>query len=132
MAPKYTYRVRPIDIDGDGIPDGSLVEKLLNGAVVNRKFVTDAKMSKVVKFVTDAKMSKVVKSIPVTKTVNVPKKSVERPRVVYPDKKIEIAEQQPVLVADKTSLGQSLKSGFGLGLGLAASEALFDGVANFF
>jgi hypothetical protein len=115
MPPKFTYRVRPIDIDGDNIPDGDLVEKVnAKGQVVSRKFVPKDKMEEL------------AKTLPAPKTTRTPKQ-----RVVYKDNNME-AQQQPVMVADQTSLGNHIKAGFGLGLGASAGQALFDGVASLF
>ena len=39
MVKKVQYTIEPIDVDGDGIPDGDLVSKYVNGKLMSRKFV---------------------------------------------------------------------------------------------
>lgn len=121
MPSKFTFNVRPLDIDGDNIPDGDLVEKINSkGVVVSRKFVPYEKIKKI------------VDNIP-----KEPKQTTKKTRVIYKDSAITSTptpgtEQQPVMVADKTGFGQYLKQGFGVGLGASAGKALFDGVASLF
>lgn len=117
---KFTYVVRPLDVDGDGIPDGDLIEKvnIKTGEVVSRKFVTSAKSKKIVNSLPRA---------PVPKT--------QKQRVVYKDSQInrmEQQQQQPIMVADQTTFGQSLKTGFATGLGREAASSLFDAVGGLF
>lgn len=45
----FTYRVSHIDIDGDGIPDGDLIEQIdSKGVVVSRKFVSSDVLQNIV------------------------------------------------------------------------------------
>jgi len=134
----FTYRVSHIDIDGDGIPDGDLIEKINSkGVVVSRKFVTSDVLDNIVNGVKynanqhDIKTGKVPSKI----------KSESPGFVVMPNKRMNAPIQSApppagsnnqVMVADNTSFGSSLKGAFAWGIGFTAGEMLVEGVAGLF
>lgn len=114
---EYRYTILPVDVDGDGIPDGDIIEKInvKTKVVEKRVFVPKSKIDRIVNRMETAEQQKPVAVVPAA-NANAP------PRAVDPI----------VRVADKTSFGQSLKTGFGMGIGFAASDALVDGVTGLF
>jgi hypothetical protein len=107
----YRYTVLPVDVDGDGVPDGDIIEKinLKTKQVESRIFVPKRQIDKIVN---DMKAAE--------------KKSTNVDNVV-------VRNASPIVkVADKTSFGQSLKTGFGAGIGFAAANAMVDGVIGLF
>ena len=122
---KFKYKIVPIDVDGDGIPDGDLIEKIdKSGAVVSRKFVTNKKMTKLAK-----EVKKVQKENPTEKTKKV---VVSKKRIDDPSYNQNIQDQQVIRVADATTFGQTLKTGAANGIGLTAGSMLVNGIADFF
>lgn len=148
---KFTYNIVPIDVDGDGIPDGDLIEQInKNGVVVSRKFVTNAKMTKLAKKVSDIqaqnkneKKEKVVMSEKQLYKEDAQKKKIKIISKIKTRKTTNAAnarsvqaqpmpEQPVVRVADATSFGQSLKTGAATGIGFTAGKLLVEEVFNFF
>ena len=116
------YVVEPVDVDGDGIPDGDLVKKYDGKKLISQKFVPAKKMEKIADRVIDD-----MRSSGANVTMG------KRQRLVY--KRPEAAqnqEEKPVLVADKTAFGQYIKQGAGNQFGTSAMDLVFDGLAALF
>lgn len=130
MVNKITYNVLAIDVDGDGIPDGNLIEKIQNGKVVSRKFVEDKKMKTLAKEIkkteNDNKKEKKTRVVFNEKTLNKKDNNVTKENITTPQ------EQPIVRVADATTFGQSLKTGAATGIGITAGSMLVNGIASFF
>lgn len=130
MVNKITYNVLPIDVDGDGIPDGDLIEMVKNGKVISRKFVPKEKMKKLAKEIkeTEKKNGKEKKTKVIFKEKALNKK--ETPSV---NTTATSPTEQPIVrVADATSFGQSLKTGAATGIGITAGSMLVSGIAGLF
>ena len=110
-ADRYRYTVLPMDVDGNGIPDGDIIEKfdIKTQKVVSRIFVPKKDLDKIVK---DMKVAE--------KTAN-----ANANAKVAPSDSI-------VRVKEKTSFLQSLKTGFGSGIGHAAAGAMVNGIGKLF
>ena len=146
------YTVEPIDIDADGVPDGDLVTKYVNGVVESKRFVPLETLKKQIK----KEAAKAKKKSPAKK------KAVAAPRVnqqpQYQQQPYQ-QQQQPmgygndygydeqmgynrggpqqpqdsrVLVADDTSFGQYLKQGVGVTAGRIATEQAFNALGSLF
>jgi hypothetical protein len=135
----FTYRVSHIDIDGDGIPDGDLIEQIdSKGVVVSRKFVSSDVLQNIVSGVKTKANQRDIK------TGKAPLKRIksEAPGLVVMSKKRMNAPVPPppppagvnnqVMVADNTSFGSSLKGSFALGIGFTAGQMLVEGIAGLF
>jgi hypothetical protein len=133
----HTYRVSQIDVDGDGIPDGDLIEEIdSKGVVVKRKFVSSEVLQKIVSDtkLVDNQSTKRKNSGPP------PKRFVsDAPGLaVLPNKKMATTQTpyQPnvnqLVVADNTSLGSELKRSFTWGIGMSAGQMLVEGVVGLF
>lgn len=120
---KIRYVVEPIDVDGDGIPDGDLVKKYKGDKLVSQKFVPSKKMKEV--------LDEAVKYA--SQTPSAPKKE-KKEKVVY--SRMPGDENKPVIVKSETAFGQHLKAGVGLGAGAAVGatvvHGLFEGLGNLF
>jgi sRNA-binding protein len=120
MVKNITYNILPIDVDGDGIPDGNLIEQVKNGVVIARKFVENKKMEKIATKIKDVdkknKKEKKTKVVFKEKALNKKTKA---------DTVIPSQQEQPVVrVADATSFAQSLKTGAATGIGATAGSIL--------
>lgn len=120
----------PIDIDGDGEPDGYLVTMFVNGKAVSKKFVPLQRLKGIVdKASLNATQNSVVKTVKSRATTPREPKS----RVVYnklpaqPDQ-----TPQPLQVQDKTTFGQYVKQGVGIYAGKAVVEGVVDGLKSLF
>jgi hypothetical protein len=89
------YLVEPMSSVGTSVSGGDVFKKYVNGKLVKQVFVSSKKVKSIVKKMADKH-----------------KKGGATPNS---DKKVQIES------SDKTSFFQSLKSGFGSGLGLAAA-----------
>jgi hypothetical protein len=123
-AEKYRYVVEPIDVDGDGVPDGDLVKQYQGKKLITQKFVPNKQLKKIVK-AAEKKEKEAVK-----KGIQSPKK-----KIIY-SRNTKKAEENPVIVKDKTNFGQYLKMGVGLGAGMEvgkmAVRAIADGISELF
>jgi len=60
----FTYQVLPVDVDGDGIPDGDLVMKInAKGETVSRRFISSSKMEQIVEDMKGSEDLRVVKRV---------------------------------------------------------------------
>jgi hypothetical protein len=120
MPPKKTttnasYKVMPIDVTGDNVPDGDLIQQFKNGKLISSKFVPYDKIETL------------TSSLPKSSSVKAKKK------VVYKNvNNLPMEQPNQLIVADNTSFAQSLKTGFATGLGREAASAAFDAVAGLF
>lgn len=114
----FIYNVLPIDVDGDDVPDGNLItksKKQKNGKVVviSRKFVPFNTLDERIQEFKEKKGSDYIN---------------DKPIKVMKDNKIQDEMQndpkEPIYVADKTSLGQSVKTGLGFGFGSSIGSTL--------
>jgi hypothetical protein len=141
-ATGFTYKVSHIDIDGDGIPDGDLIEKIdSKGVVVSRKFVSSDVLENIVSGVKSKSNQRDIKTVGKAKA---PPKRInsEAPGlIVVPNKRMNAPVPPPppppgvnnqVMVADNTSFGSSLKQSFALGIGFTAGQMLTEGIAGLF
>lgn len=120
--------VSSIDVHGDGVngvTQGHIVEKYVNKVLVSRKFVSNAMMKKMVRNVAAPKVGRGVASKSPKKT------QIGTPQVVQTAPPVQ-ATSAPLVVEQGTSLGQSIKNGFGAGIGLAAGEDLTQGLLGAF
>ena len=116
-----TYTVVTIDVDGDGIPDGDLVTKFVNGKVVSRKFVPHQKMKQIV--------DNAAAQQPQTP------KTGRQKRLIYKNVPATAPDPQrngPVMVADQTGFAQYIKMGAATQAGSLATNAVVDGIAGLF
>lgn len=116
-----TYTVEAIDVDGDGIPDGDLVTKFVNGKVVSRKFVPHEKMKEIA--------DNAAAQQPAT-----PKAAGRQKRLIYKNVPAVPDPQRngPVMVADQTGFAQYIKMGAATQAGSLATNAVVDGIAGLF
>jgi hypothetical protein len=104
-----------VDVDGDGIIDGDLVTKYVDGKIAGHKFVKSEKLKNMV-----------------VKNNSAPKHSIQsKPRVYKNMPQVQNTNNQ-VMVQDKTEFGQYLKQGLGLGIGMEAGKTLVDGLESLF
>jgi hypothetical protein len=113
-----TYTVEAIDVDGDGIPDGDLVTKFVNGKVVSRKFVPHEKMKQIAD---DAAAQQ-------AQTPGRQKRIIYKNIPAAPDPQ----RNGPVMVADQTGFAQYIKMGAATQAGTLATNAVVDGIAGLF
>ena len=116
-----TYTVEAIDVDGDGIPDGDLVTKFVNGKVVLRKFVPHEKM-------------KEIADNAAAQQPSTPKAGRQK-RLIYKNVPATAPDPQrngPVMVADQTGFAQYIKMGAATQAGSLATNAVVDGIAGLF
>lgn len=116
MVKKVQYTIEPIDVDGDGIPDGDLVSKYINGKLLSRKFVPLTKLKKIV----DNSSSNVQD--------NLSKKS----KVIYKNLPNVQDTNKPVLVQDTTGFAQYIKQGAATQAGRLGTDAVVDGIKGLF
>lgn len=100
---KYTVEPMPAETIHQSIK-GDVVKKYINGKLVKQKFVSDKKINKLIKKI-ERKFSK--------KNGGTVSKNVQ---------------PNQIEVSDKTTFSQSLKSGFGSGLGFAAAFELIGAI----
>lgn len=130
---KVQYTVESIDIDGDGIPDGDMVTKYVNGKVHSRKFVPLSKMkqiSKDVNKITKKDTPKTTKPKTESSSLRSPKEAKEK--IVYKNIPDVADTQKPVLIQDTTGFGQYVKAGAGMAVGSAAVNVAIDAFAGMF
>jgi hypothetical protein len=139
--PREQYTVEPIDVDGDGIPDGDMVTKYVNGKVVSRKFVP---MKKIQQIVAKSMASSAASSASRPKKARAPPSATQG--MVYASwaglgggcaptyKRLpEVQESnKPVLVQDSTGFAQYVKAGAGMEAGRLATDAVVDGLEDLF
>lgn len=116
MVKKEQYTIESIDVDGDGIPDGDLVTKYINGKVVSRKFVPLTKLKKIAANIQN-------------QNVKTPKSA---PKMVYKNIPQVQDTNKPVLIQDKTGFAQYIKAGAGHEAGKLATDAVVDGLKDLF
>ncbi len=106
---KVHYTFEPLDTDGDGVPDGDLVTKYVDGKVDGRpKFVPLDTMKK--------KIAEENQKAPQTGA----------PVAVSGD------VNSPVQISDQTSFGQYVKQGAGTALGAIATTTVFNALGSIF
>jgi hypothetical protein len=111
---KVHYTFEPLDTDGDGVPDGDLVTKYVDGKVEGRpKFVPLDTMKK--------KIDEVNQNAPHMAT---------GPRVAVSGQNQDV--NSPVQIADQTSFGQYVKQGAGTALGAIATTTVFNALGSIF
>jgi len=118
MVKKEQYTIEPIDVDGDGIPDGDLVSKYVNGKLISRKFVPLTKLKKIA----DNSSSK----------TNVQNNSSKKSKVIYKNLPNVQDTDKPVLVQDTTGIAQYIKQGAATQAGRLATDAVVDGIKGLF
>ena len=118
MVKKVQYTIEPIDVDGDGIPDGDLVSKYVNGKLMSRKFVALTKLKKIA----DNSSSK----------SNVQDNSSKKSKVIYKNLPNVQDTDKPVLVQDTTGIAQYIKQGAATQAGRLATDAVVDGIKGLF
>jgi hypothetical protein len=119
---KYHYVVEPVDVDGDGVPDGDLVKQYEGKKLISTKFVPVSKLKKIAKNV--SKVAKEEEKIAKSQKTSVPKE-----RIVYKSQPSN-SNVKPVVVKDGTNFGQYLKAGVGMGAGFAVGHMAVDAVAD--
>ena len=119
MVKKEQYTVESIDVDGDGIPDGDLVTKYVNGKVISRKFVPLSKLKNIAKNIKTVQNQNV-------KTVS------KSPKMIYKNIPPVQDTNKPVLVQDTTGFAQYIKAGAGHEAGRLATDAVVDGFKSLF
>ncbi len=151
----YTYKVSQIDIDGDGIPDGDLIEEIdtKTGQVIRRKFVSSEVLQNIVSDTKSRLDETQATNAGQNKKRATPPKRVKSNApglVVMPKNKMN-SSQLPtppasytapspnnnnqvnqVMVADNTSFGKSLSQSFAWGIGMTAGSMLVEGVVGLF
>jgi hypothetical protein len=111
----FRYRIVPVDVDNDGTHDGDMVIKLDNlGNIIEQKYVPRERMEQIVKKAMVAQEART--------SIVAPRSEVNSP--VHMD--------QRVVVQDDTSFANNLKGAFAWGLGLAAGDAVIQGVTELF
>lgn len=126
---KVQYTVTPLDVDGDGVADGDVITKYVNGVVETSKYVPLKKMkSEFKKAVTAA--SKPKAGNPVASGVD---KTPSQKQVVYKNMPQDIQQSNnTVMVSDQTGFGQYVKQGAGFAVGGLLVDAAVDTVSGFF
>ena len=109
------YVVEPIDIDGDGIPDGDLVKEYRGDKMLKQKFVPLKKMEQIF----DNAIHKSYRS---------PDRVGEKKEQIIYKREPQHPEDKPLIIKDETSFGQNLKQGLGLGVGVAVGETVVQGI----
>lgn len=108
------FRVEKLDINGDGIPDGDLVIRYVNGKEAGKQFVPFDKLKKIVD----------------NSIVNAPLKKTEQLKVYKTRLPTPQQQKQPVVIENETSMLHYVKAGFGLNLGAQAANVAVAGVAD--
>ena len=108
---KVHYTFEPLDTDGDGVPDGDLVTKYVDGKVEGRP-----------KFVPLDTMKKKIQEV----NQNAPHTATGPPVAVNQD------VNSPVQISDQTSFGQYVKQGAGTALGAIATTTVFNALGSLF
>lgn len=116
MAKKVQYTIEAIDVDGDGVQDGDLVTKYVNGKIHSRKFVPLAQLKKKLK------------------QTNLKPSIGEKPqKLVYKQVPQNMENtSKPVIIQESTNFGQYVKAGAGMTVGSLAVNTVFDGLASLF
>lgn len=127
------YRVEQIDVDDDGVPDGDMVTKIVNGKVVSRKFVPFYKLAEIANnAVASSNNSNRNKNISYkVRGLNNAPAAPSRERIVYKNMPAPVASQnKPVIVQERSGFGEYLKMGAGMGAGAAAGSMAVHGIAD--
>lgn len=124
---KVQYTVTPLDVDGDGIPDGDLVTKYVNGKVETSKYVPLKKLK------SEYKKAVASASKPKTRTVAAQEPQASQKQVVYRNMPQDIQQSNnTVMVSDQTGFGQYVKQGAGFAVGGLAVDAAVSAISGLF
>jgi hypothetical protein len=127
--PKVQYTFEKVDNDGDGVPDGDIVTKYVDGVISERKYIP-LKMLK-------AQLKKeVAKAKPAKKraaTAAAPQVAqAQQAPTIYSDAPSVQQTNSPVIISDQTSFGQFVKQGAGTALGSIATNTVVSAIGSFF
>jgi hypothetical protein len=121
----FKYTIEAIDVDGDGIPDGDLVTQYKNGKIVGRKFVAANKLKRLV----DDQV-RVQHNVQDMAARRLPKSNNISFRNAIPQNMAQT--NQPIVVQNRSSLGEYVKAGAGVTIGSIAVSGLLSGLAALF
>jgi hypothetical protein len=99
----------------DGMPNADLVIKYKNGKKVGQKVISIDKLKGAS-----------------SESVALNQKKQKKEKIVYVQAPAPQQAQQPVIVQKQAGFGDYLVQGFGLGLGMDAAGALFNGIGEAF
>lgn len=114
------YTVKKLDLDGNGKDDHNLVTMYVDGKVV------DAKVISTNRIITNTRNA--IKQQQVRQNQNVTKN--QGTRVIYRNMPKVPQANKPVMVQDKSSLGQYFKTGLGVGAGASLGSMAMGGLVH--
>lgn len=113
------YVIEPLDIDGDGIPDGDLIKQIKNDKVIAQKFVAKKKLENIVNQA--IQYSENHHSTPAN----------HNEQIIY-KRDPQHPEDKPVIIKDDTNFGQYVKMGVGVTVGEVLVKGLVSGLSSLF
>lgn len=124
------YEVVPVDVDGDGIPDGDLVMYIKGNTIVKRVFIPADKMKQLAQNIIDDQNARPVRGgagadIRVLSETAMARQTSSSTSAAPAHQQAEVPVSK-VIVSKKTSFGQSLMDGFGFGIGFGIADAAVD------
>jgi hypothetical protein len=124
------YVVKSIDLNGDTINDGDLFMKF---SYRKRGDVVTAKLLKV-KYLNNAEVKKLVKRIVLSSKAGggAPPKQIAPQVAIVENATTPSASGPTVVVEQRTSFGNALTTGVGIGAGAAVGSAVVDGLFGMF
>ncbi len=129
-AANVQYTVKKLDLDGNGQTDHNLVTMFVNGKVADAKVITTNQI------INNTRVAAKQNNTRVAAKQDKQNTDANQERVLYKNMPKVPQENKPVMIQDKSSLGQYFKKGVGVGagatLGGMAMKGLVDGIGSVF